>query len=323
MKYIVSFLFFIAVTFSCNFVLAVDDSLPLSASSEQTAEAHKIKIAAGGFLDDYYMIGLRLCSYMSSATGKRCELVPTSGSLENIKLLQNNEVDFAFATSTLAADVYNGTGQFDQEAPDEDLVQLLNLHDLYFTALAKDNDNIKTFQDLDGKNISNGPPSSDSTDIYKQIFALYKFKQEPTDIESLYENYATQYCSGTIDALMILTGHPNSLVNMIAHKCQSGFIAMDSSKIDSLTKNNKLFFKATLKKGSYPGITRDTDTVATKAIFITRQSKHPQITTSFLNHVRGRLEQLKLSNEVLNKLSTQDFTSNFVLPEFNNESMCQ
>ena len=56
-----------------------------------------VKIAAGSVLEGYYFIGLRLCRYITeSNNGIRGEVVPTTGSLENIDLLRKGEVDFAF-----------------------------------------------------------------------------------------------------------------------------------------------------------------------------------------------------------------------------------
>ncbi len=79
--------FILILSFSSNSVFASQDS-----------DKKIIKIAAGSVLEGYYFIGLRLCRYITeSNNGIRCEVVPTTGSLENIRLLKNREVDFAFS----------------------------------------------------------------------------------------------------------------------------------------------------------------------------------------------------------------------------------
>jgi len=77
LKSVICFLFIVSI--SCNSVFASED-----------LDKKVIKIAAGSILEGYYFIGLRLCRYITeSNNGIRCEVVPTSGTLENIGLLQN------------------------------------------------------------------------------------------------------------------------------------------------------------------------------------------------------------------------------------------
>lgn len=296
--------------------------LPLgSYAQDKMDELHgrdKVKIAAGDLLDGYYMIALRFCRYISNSNaGLRCEVVPTSGSAENLMLLQEGKVDFAFAMSNVALEAYEGQGAFSGSKFD-DLCQLLNLHEVYFTVMSKDKDNIVTFKDLESKKISNGPPLSDSTHTYNQISGLYDFRSKPVDVEMLYEDYVTRYCNSEVDALVIMTGHPNALVNLITHKCESDFVSIDQKKLDIFLKDNRSFYKKILKKGDYPGITEDQVTVATRAVFVTNQKAHRTITRNFLDYISIRFEQLKLADEVLSDINIGDFTQGFILPSFAN-----
>lgn len=176
-----AFILFVLVS---NFIYGVFSSTVIFAAGvgagvgERNKRDH-VKIAAGSILEGYYFIGLKLCRYISeSNNGIRCEVVPTSGSLENIGLLHNGEVDFAFSQGNLAVDAYNGKGYFLESEPFKDMVQLLRLHDDAFTVIVKDKDKIMLFGDLDGKKISNGPKNSDSTITYVALSAYYDFKKE-------------------------------------------------------------------------------------------------------------------------------------------------
>lgn len=281
------------------------------------ASERVIKIGSGSLLDGYYSIGLTLCRYISkSNNGIKCDVVPTSGSLENLRLLQENKIDFAFTLSSLALDAYNGTGIFEKDKPFKDMYQLLNLHDEYFTVIVKDKDKILVFSDLDGKKISNGPPNSDSSVAYEALAACYDFKNKPEDIEILHENYAKEFCDGKIAAVMMMTGHPNILTNMITHQCESDFVTIDSDKIDLLVKNQPSFRKVILKKGEYPGITEDQETVAVSSIFVAGASVDKKIVENFIQFVSARIKNLKNSDPLLNDLSDDHFMNAFVLPTF-------
>jgi TRAP transporter TAXI family solute receptor len=290
----------------------------LCVTSASAIERKIIRIGSGSLLDGYYSIGLTLCRFISQANdGIKCEVVPTSGSLENIWLLQREKIDFAFTLSNLAVQSHNGTGYFSTTEPFKDMYQLLRLHDEYFTVLVKDKDKISVFGDLDGKKVSNGPPQSDSSVAYDALTAYYDFKKVPEDIEILHENYAKEFCDGKIDAIMLMTGHPDMLINMVTNKCESDFVTIEGDKIDLLTKNSPEFKKVTLKAGTYPGITEDQETVAASSILVAGKSVDKKIVKNFLDYFNSRLARFKASDPVLYDIEDSVFTSGFVIPGFN------
>ncbi|MCP5370013.1 MAG: TAXI family TRAP transporter solute-binding subunit [Rickettsiaceae bacterium] len=318
MRFVYKLLLSVSVLLMFNITLADNESKQVVHSNNIPATTDKIiRIAAGDLLDGYYMIGLKLCKYISNSNnGIRCEVIPTSGSQQNLQLLHEGKVDFAFSIANLALDAYEGRGMFADQEPFKDLRQVLNLHEVYFTVLSKDQDQILTFKDLDNRKISNGPAGSDSTAVYNEIFKLYDFAYAPVDVEILYENYAKKYCNGEVDALMILTGHPNVLINLITNQCESDFVSMDPKKLDIFIKKYPMFYKTILKKGIYPGITEDQETVAVRAIFVVNKNLDTQIMRNFIDYTSIRFEQLKLSDEVLNELNVKDFTKGFVIPGY-------
>ena len=293
-------------------VFSVNSTFAENIENEKT-----VKIAAGSVLEGYYFIGLRLCRYITeSNNGIRCEVVPTTGSLENIDLLRKGEVDFAFTQAELAVDAYEGKGYFNNVAPFPDMIQLLRLHDEAFTIIAKDKDKIFVFGDLDGKKISNGPKNSDSTIAYNILASHYKFKKQPEDIEIPHEEYANQFCSGKVDAIILITGHPNSLVNHITHSCESDFVSIEKDKIDMLVEQNQAFKKYIIDEKGYPGINKSENTFAVSAIFITTNSVPKKLISNLTQYLKKRMDQFKLSYPLLYDLENDHFTSGFVLPGF-------
>ena len=305
-----------------RFFISVFLFVLVTAQTVFAQEEKKIKIGAGSLLEGYYSIGLKLCSYISAANdGISCEVVPTKGSLENLWLLQRGKIDFAFTLSNLAIDSYEGKGYFVTTEPFKTMYQLLKLHDEIFTVIIKDNDNISVFSDLDGKKISNGYPKSDSSIVYKALEPYYDFKNPPADIDLSYEDYAREFCSGNIDAIMIMTGHPSALVNFITHTCETDFMAIDSEKIDHLLKSNLGFKKITLPKGEYPGVTREQNTIAVNAILVTAEHVDKKIVQNFLDYFPKVADGFKSSHPALYDINREDFGKGFVLPAMQVESI--
>ena len=187
---------------------------------------------------------------------------------------------------------------------------------LQFTIIAKDKDKIFVFGDLDGKKISNGPKNSDSTIAYNILASYYKFKKQPEDIEIPHEEYANQFCSGKVDAIILMTGHPNSLVNHITHSCESDFVSIEKDKIDMLVEQNQAFKKYIIDEKGYPGINKSENTFAVSAIFITTNSVPKKLISNLTQYLKKRMDQFKLSYPLLYDLENDHFTSGFVLPGF-------
>ncbi len=291
-------------------------TLIISSAHGVLAEEKKIvKIGAGSLLGGYYTLGLKLCRYISeSNNGIKCEVVPTTGSLESLQLLQQGEIDFTFALSNLAIDSYNGKGYFAASEPFKDMYQLLRLHDEYFTVIVKDDDKILVFADLEGRKVSNGPPKSDSSEIYGVLEGYYDFKKKPIDVELAHEDYAKEFCKGNIDAIIMMTGHPSALVNFITHACESDFVTIDSDKIELLLQHNPGFRKVILEKGKYPGITEVQETIAVPAIFVAGKSADKAMVERFMNYFNTKISRFKVADPILYDLDDDHFTNGFVLP---------
>lgn len=118
-----------------------------------------IRSGAETLLESYYTMRLKLYKYISSSNdGLPCEVVPTTSTLQNFKMLHRGEIGFAFTQASFGLDSYNGKGYFINHEAFKDMCQLLRfrLHNKDFTVIVKDKDKILKFKDLDGREISNG-----------------------------------------------------------------------------------------------------------------------------------------------------------------------
>lgn len=281
------------------------------------AEKKTIKIGSGSILEGYYSLGLKLCDFFTEANQNqiKCEVIPTNGSIENLKLLKEKKIDLALIQSNIAVDAFEGKGAYAGQLPSLELRQLLNFYEEIFTIIVKDDDKIKVFSDLAGKRITNGPPGSASTVTYQAVRDFYSFAK-PIDIELSQEEYAKKLCEGEIDAVMLMTGHPSALVSHIANNCNVEFVTIERDKLARVLGENKAFKKAILKAGFYPGITQDQETLGVSAILITTDKFDDKILNNFEEYCKKNLKSLKNSLPQLIDLDENHFFENFVLPKF-------
>ncbi len=277
-----------------------------------------IKIGSGSILKGYYFIGLDLCRTFTLADNNiNCEVIPTKGTVDNLNLLKEGKIDLALVQSSVALEAYEGIGYFAKIGRMQEIRQILNLYDEFFTVIVKDQDKIKIFSDIEGKKISSGPPFSSDHITYEIIANLYNFAKEPINIEINYEESVTDFCNGKIDAIIMTLGHPNPLVGLIANNCEIDFVPIENNKIEQLLATNKAFHKAKLHKGLYPGITADQNTVKVSAILIARDDMDNKLLDKFIGAFHRNVKDFKHSNYILRDININHFadTNNFVLPK--------
>lgn len=291
----------------------------LIVSSFVFAEQKTIRIGSGSIMKGYYSIGLDLCKTFTAANKDiMCEVVPTSGGVENLTLLKEGKIDLALVQSNIALEAYEGKDFYSKLGKMEEIRQVLNLYDEYFTVIVKDEDKIKIFSDIEGKKISILPTLSSNNITYQTIRNLYQFSNEPTYVDEIkYEESVQEFCNGNIDAIIMTIGHPNPLVGLIANKCEIDFVPIESEKIEKLVSLNKSFHKAILSKGLYPGITANQQTVAVSAILVTNKDMDSKLLDKFIGMFHNNVRDFKHSYHMLNNIDINHFadTNNFVIPK--------
>ena len=274
-----------------------------------------IKIGSGAILKGYYPIGLKLCDFITESNSDiECYVLPTQGSVDNLRLLREGKIDFALTQSNIALDAFEGSGYFKKEKPMKELRQILTLHDEAFTVIAKDENKIKVFEDINGKKISSGNSSSASGLTYKLLRQFYNFTKEPIEVELSDEAYANELCNNNIDAVILMVGHPNALVAHIAANCDVDFVHIERNQIDKFIENNKSFHISYLRKEFYHDIADDQATVAVSAILVATNKVDHNLLKNFMNYFHNNMHKFKQANPVLYDLDNQHFTSNFILP---------
>lgn len=200
----------------------------------------------------------------------------------------------------------------------QEMRQVLNLYDEFFTVVVKNRDEIKAFSDIEGKRISNGLPFSSNTITYNVIRKLYNFTKEPIDVDEInYEESIKEFCGGKIDVIMMTVGHPNALVGFTANSCKVDFVPIEDNKIAQLIATNKAFHKALLDKRLYSGITLDQNTLAVTAILVTNSNMDSKLLDKFIGMFHNNVKHFKHSNYMLYNIDIKHFadTNNFVLPK--------
>jgi len=227
-----------------------------------------IKIAAGSMGGAYYPVALQFCSFITKYSPiTNCDVISTSGSINNLNLLSTEKVDFAFVQSDVALDAFRGEGVFSNQKPYSDLRIVLNLFPEVFSVMTRGDSGIVNFSDLSGKKIGVNLKGSGAMSGFMNLFKYFKFDKDPQIIQVADSGMPAKLCGREVDVVVLFTGHPSSVASSIASYCKTEFVSIDPIKLGNMITDTKVYESYTIPSGFYSGILRNTGTFATRAIF--------------------------------------------------------
>lgn len=259
-------------------------SLLLANLNTQAASKTFISIGTGAITGVYYPAGGGICRLVNlNSTDESSEKIPsnlsircspesTSGSIANINGIRNGALDFGIVQSDMQYSAYKGIGIFSDQEKFDGLRSVFSLFTETFVLAVSENSGIKKLDDIVGKKVNFGSPSSG---VYPTMEALMNAKgwtknsfSEITYIQPSEQPKAL--CDGKIDVMIYSAGNPNGVVQEATQLCKVRLISIEPEVVEKLTAANPYYVKAVIPKGMYSGNSaQDIATFGVKASLVT------------------------------------------------------
>lgn len=253
-------------------------ALPVSIAS-----ASDLTFTTGGDQGTYYGFGSVLAGQVSGATDTTVTAITSGGSQANIEALEYGDAELAFVQSDVMAYAYEGTNIFDGAAVQE-FSTVANLY-MEQVQIVTCNPDIKSVEDLKGKNVSIGAPGSGVFFNAMDILGAYGMTEE--DITPTYESFgdsADSLQDGKIDAAFITAGAPTTAVTSLGTSKDVYLVSLDDEHIDTLLETCPYYTKNTIAADVY-GLDADVNTVAVGAVVIARNDVSEDDVYNFVSTV--------------------------------------
>ena len=261
-------------------------------SAAETVKRLRFGVAGEGGV--YHVFGEQFAALENETSNGTLELKTTAGSAANLRLLTGEYLQLAIAQADLVQDAYNQTGIF----ADEDGRGFGAVAALYTEAcqvIVRADSDITTIEDLQGKTVSIGAEESGSEQNANQILAAYGLNDRLVDTINLnYTDAADQLKAGKIDAMLITSGAPSSVVTELAQSVGIRLLNVDGAAAQRLLDTYSAYSAYTIPAGTYPGQDADVQTVGVKAVLLASDSlpaKQVQQLTELLFSSREALEE--------------------------------
>ena len=280
------------------------------------AQIRRISIGTADTGGVYYIYGGAIAKVVSANipnTQATAEVTP--GAVDNVKMLQNNSIDFAFTKSDAASEALKGVGPFASTGK----VQVRAIAVLYpDIAHVVVTPGINKLEDMKGKRISTSAPGSGHEMVALKLLEaagvdpLKDFKRERI---SLSES-ANAYKDRKIDGFFFATGLPAASMLDLAATPGLAYKLMDvQSYLPAIIKKHgKIYYDAVIPKGTYKDQEADVKTIGVPVVFVTTNTMDEKLVYAITKTLFEKKADLVAVHKEANKLTLKNATALAEIP---------
>lgn len=261
--------------------------------------AQEIEIGTGSTEGVYYQVGRAICRLVERAAPAdgdvACEAVPTDGSIANLEAVLTGVMEIGVVQSDWQHHAYHGTDAFAGGAPAEDLRSLFSVHSEPFTAVARVDSGIESFDDFVGKRVNIGNPGSGQRATMEVVMEAKGWA--PDDFELANELSASEQslalCHDRVQALVYTVGHPNPSISKVTGLCDARIVPVEGPAIEALLADAPYYAPAEIPGGVYSGNPEPVPTFGVKATVISSAEVSPDLVYTVVKAVFDDLDAFR------------------------------
>lgn len=227
-------------------------------------------MATGGTSGTYYAFGGVICQVINGATGSNITANSTGASVENIRLLESGDADFAIVQTDIMAYAVGGTTlETFNGQPVKNVKAIASLYPEVVHCVTT-NMAINTIGDLKGKVVSMGAPGSGTRANAEQFLEAYGLTVNDVQVRDLsFAESGSALQDGTIDAAFVVAGAPNSAITELSVSKPVKIVSIGDAERAAMIKKYPFYADYTVAKDVYK-TEADATTLAIKAVLICR-----------------------------------------------------
>jgi uncharacterized protein len=241
--------------------------------SAASAGEMKYILATGGTAGTYYPYGGAMTKiWNSKIPGMNVTAQATGASVENVRLMNRDEVEFALVQTDTIDFAFNAKEAFKEPLTKMAAVAVLYPELVHIVTRAELG--ITSFSGLRGKKIGVGAPGSGTEANFRQLMDVHRMGKD--DVATQYLSFAEsadQFKDRRIDAFMVTGGVPTSAIMDVATQREIKIVPIEDTMISIMTAKYPFLSGATIPANAYRGVTSPIKTVAVNAVLIA----HPKV----------------------------------------------
>jgi uncharacterized protein len=266
-------------------------------------------IGSGELTGVYYPVAKAICKIVNRdlpAHGVRCSPETTPGSVYNIGALQSGELEFAIVQSDVQFAAHQGKGAWIGR-PFPGLRSVLSLYPELVTVIARADSRITDLAGLAGRRVNVGGRGSGTRATWDAIAAALGWRDgarvHPVELRA--DATTSALCNGTIDASLLIVGHPSPLVSAAEAACKVNFVAIADPEIDKLIRDHPYYQRGSIGGGA-DGPADKVPTFGVDATLVTSASVDPHIVAVIARGLLTHLAEFRALHPALAGLTASE-----------------
>jgi TRAP transporter TAXI family solute receptor len=293
---------------------------PFAASDVQAAEERNYLLATASTGGTYYPVGVALSTLVKVKLQPKQKIamsaINSAGSGENIKLLRDNEVQFAILQGLYGSYAWNGTGPIKNDGPQKNLrtVTMLWQNVEHYAVLKKfaKTGTVSDLAAMKGEAMSMGKKNSGTLGSNTVLLGNLGVDINK-DYDLIHVGYgpsADALQNGQISGFGIPAGAPASAVTKAVANMGDDVVVLDitDEQMEKADGGLNLWTRYVIPAGTYPGQSKDINTIAQPNILSVRADVDEdavyQITKTvyenlpFLNAIHGATKAMAIEKAI-------------------------
>ncbi len=267
---------------------------------------YKASMATCGTSGAWYPLGGAIANvFNKNIKGITVTAEVTASSVENARLLGNKQAEIALLQNSIADFAQTATEMFkDQKITNIRGIGSIHAELMQWAVTA----DIKSFQDLKGKNFMVGQAGSGSEAQTRQVFEssgimTYKDLGKATFLSNA--EAVTAFKDRKIDGFAITGGVPMPPIVDVATSMEVNLVPIDGDLAQKAMAKYKSFVPAKIPANTYKGVTKDVSTLAVKGMLVARDDVPDEVAYNMAKVLVEKQDEL-IAGHALNKEYSKD-----------------
>jgi hypothetical protein len=228
----------------------------------------QLRIATGGTKGVYYGYGTTIAEELRAAQPELpVTVLPTTGSVENLRLLGSGAADVAFVAVDAAAQALTGGAPFRRPLP---VAAIARVYDDYLHLVVPSSAGIDRLEELAGRRVSLGPAGSGTALMAERVLDVAGLPIDALRVQRLGINESVAALqAGTLDAFFWSGGLPTAGVAELAARLPLGLVPLGGQSAPLRRRFGPVYRTAIVPPGVY-ALTRRVSTIAVANLLVCR-----------------------------------------------------
>jgi len=226
-----------------------------SSSALPSATPTDIVLGTAGSSGTYYVVGAAMANTINQHSNfLNVVAQTTNGSVENLNLCISGDIQMGMSNADGIYFASHGGNDYYKET--QNIKGVMRLYESSGHMVTMADSGIKTYQDLVGKKVCLGPPSTTIVEMSKAILRAYGIDPEK-DITPVYFSISEgldKLTDGVIDATFFVGAQPVSGLSSAAATHKLSFVEADPEVLKQVCEQDTYYEPTTIPDGTYPGM---------------------------------------------------------------------